>query len=246
MEAIRGRRFLTATLMKWKGFSSGVRPTLFSRVTAWCPSSAQPRAVEEKIAREPQNSLAACLILMVALLSSRPTPLLIRSHSISLPAMAGWCSCGTPAAGTLISPPKPLAKAGCDSRAYQPSLRTNAAANKKSIYLLTTDGRLAQVWDTDRWHLDFPAEAAGQGGLRFQNGVAVFATNASANKKSIYAITTDGRLAQVWDTGRWNLDFPAEAAGQGGLRFQGIPAVFRRPTPLLTRSRSTSSQPTAG
>jgi hypothetical protein len=46
----------------------------------------------------------------------------------------------------------------------------------------------------------FPVEAAGQGGLRFQGSVAVFPTNAAANKKSIYLLTTDGRLAQVWDT----------------------------------------------
>ena len=25
-------------------------------------------------------------------------------------------------------------------------------------YAVTTDGRLTQLWDTDRWHLDFPAE----------------------------------------------------------------------------------------
>jgi Astacin (Peptidase family M12A) len=103
---------------------------------------------------------------------------------------------------------------------------TNAPANKKSIYVLTNDGRLAQIWDTDRWNLLFPAEAAGQAALRFQGFPAVFPTNAPANKKSIYVITGDGRLAQVWDTDRWNLDFPAELAGQGGLRFQGGPAVF--------------------
>ena len=89
---------------------------------------------------------------------------------------------------------------------------TNARANKKSIYVLTTDGRLAQIWDTDRWNLDFPAETAGQRGLRFQGSPAVFPTNAGGNKKSIYVLTTDGRLAQIWDTDRWNLDFPAEVA----------------------------------
>jgi hypothetical protein len=104
---------------------------------------------------------------------------------------------------------------------------TNARANKKSIYVLTTDGRLAQVWDTDCWILDFPAEKAGQGGLRFQGTPAVFQTSTEGNKKSIYVLTNDGRLAQIWDTDRWNLDFPAEKAGQGGLRFQGSPAVFQ-------------------
>ena len=103
---------------------------------------------------------------------------------------------------------------------------TNAAGNKKSIYVTSTDGRLAQIWDTDRWNLDFPAEKAGQGGLRFQDSPAVFPTNAGENKKSIYAITADGRLAQVWDGDRWILDFPAEKADQKELRFQGTPAVF--------------------
>ena len=104
----------------------------------------------------------------------------------------------------------------------------DAGANKKSLYAITTDGRLAQVWDTDRWNLDFPAELAGQPGLRFRGAPAVFGRDAGANKKSLYAITTDGRLAQVWDTDRWNLDFPAELAGQPGLRFRGAPAVFGR------------------
>jgi predicted nucleic acid-binding protein len=113
---------------------------------------------------------------------------------------------------------------------------TNAGANKKSVYILTTDGRLAQVWDTNRWNLDFPAELAGQGALRFVGKPAVFATNAGANKKSIYLVTTDGRLAQIWDTDRWNLDFPAELSGNGGLRFEGSPAVF--PTDAAANKKS--------
>jgi hypothetical protein len=76
---------------------------------------------------------------------------------------------------------------------------TDATGNKKSIYVLTADGRLAQVWDTDHWNLDFPAELAGQAGLRFKDSIAVFPTNAADNKKSIYVLTADGRLAQVWD-----------------------------------------------
>ena len=42
----------------------------------------------------------------------------------------------------------------------------------------------------------------------------------AGNKKSIYAVTTDGRLAQIWDTTKWNLSFPAELANAGSLRFQ--------------------------
>ena len=30
--------------------------------------------------------------------------------------------------------------------------------DKKSIYVITADGRLAQLWDTDMWNLDFPAD----------------------------------------------------------------------------------------
>jgi hypothetical protein len=103
---------------------------------------------------------------------------------------------------------------------------TNAAANKKAIYVVTTDGRLAQISDTDGWTLNFPAEEAGQGALRFQGAPAVFPTNAAANKKAIYVVTTDGRLAQISDTDRWTVDFPAEEAGQAALQFQGAPAVF--------------------
>jgi hypothetical protein len=54
-----------------------------------------------------------------------------------------------------------------------------------------------------------------------------------AGKKAIYVITTDGRLAQLWDTHVWNLDFPAESGNVNdngeadfkALRFQGSPAV---------------------
>jgi hypothetical protein len=102
----------------------------------------------------------------------------------------------------------------------------DALANKKSIYLVTTDDRLVQLWDTDRWHLDFPAELAGQAGLRFKGGAAVFPTDAGDNKKSIYVLTRDGRLAQLWDSDGWNLDFPAEQAGAINMRFTGRPSVF--------------------
>jgi subtilisin family serine protease len=122
-------------------------------------------------------------------------------------------------------------------KASQPNLRfaggpavfgRDAAANKKSIYAITTEGRLAQIWDTTRWNLDFPAELAGQPNLRFQGSPAVFGRDPATNKKSLYAITADGRLIQVWDTSKWNHDFPAAAAGQPNLRFQGSPAVFGR------------------
>jgi subtilisin family serine protease len=53
-----------------------------------------------------------------------------------------------------------------------------------------------------------------------RRGVAVFGRDPAGNKKSIYAITSDGRLVQIWDTTRWNLSFPAELANAGSLRFQ--------------------------
>jgi hypothetical protein len=89
---------------------------------------------------------------------------------------------------------------------------TNAAGFEKGIYAITTDGRLAQIWDTDRWWMDFPAEQAGFTDVRFQGSPAVFPTNAAGFEKGIYAITTDGKLAQIWDTDRWWMDFPAEKA----------------------------------
>ena len=97
---------------------------------------------------------------------------------------------------------------------------------RKAICVITSGSRVAQVYDTDVWNLDFPAEAAGQGGLRFQ-GLAVVST--TPPKKSICALTTDGRLAQIYDTDIWNLDFPAEAAGQDGLRFQALAVVSTTP-----------------
>ena len=101
--------------------------------------------------------------------------------------------------------------------------------------MIAEDGRLAQLWDTDRWNIDFPTELAGQD-LRFQGGLAVFPTDSPANKKVICAVTNDGRLAQIWDSDRWNVDFPAAAAGQQNLRFQGAPAVF--PTNASARKKS--------
>ena len=95
------------------------------------------------------------------------------------------------------------------------------ARNLKSIYVVTTDGKLAQIYDQNGWNLDFPAEAADQGqfaGLRFIGSPAVFGRDPARNLKSIYAVTSDGRLAQIYDQNGWNLDFPTEAAV---LRFQG-------------------------
>jgi hypothetical protein len=77
------------------------------------------------------------------------------------------------------------------------------------------------VYDAAGWHLDFPAEAAGQASLRFEGSPAVFGRDPMRNTKSIYAMTIEGRLAQVYDGAGWHLDFPAEAAGQATLRFQG-------------------------
>ena len=102
------------------------------------------------------------------------------------------------------------------------------ARNLKSLYVITNNGRLAQVWDDNGWHLDFPAESAGQASLRFQGGPAVFGRDPARNLKSLYVITNNGRLAQVWDANGWHLDFPAEGAGHASLRFQGSPAVFGR------------------
>lgn len=104
----------------------------------------------------------------------------------------------------------------------------DAADDKKSICVITQDGRLAQLWDTTKWNMSFPAQAANQGNLRFQNGVAVFPIDAANNLMSIYTITKDGRLVQLSNTAanQWNVVFPAEAAGRRDLRFQGIPAVL--------------------
>ena len=112
----------------------------------------------------------------------------------------------------------------------------NPVRNTKSIYAVTTDGRLAQVYDAEGWHLDFPAEAAGSPNLRFQGSLAVFGRDPVRNTKSICAVTTEGRLAQVYDAEGWHLDFPAEAAGSPNLRFQGSPAVFGRDPVRNTKS----------
>ena len=112
-----------------------------------------------------------------------------------------------------------------------------ATGGKKSIYIITADHRLAQLWDTDAWNGDFPAENADAAKLRFQGNPAVFARqnqpDAEGGKKSVYAITTDGRLAQLWDTATWHADFPAEAPGGNYRepwvpRFKFSPAVFGR------------------
>ena len=106
----------------------------------------------------------------------------------------------------------------------------NFDRNKKSLYAITTDGRLAQIWDTDRWNLDFPVENTSQAGLRFGGDPAVFGRDAAGDKKSIYAVTFDERLAQIWDTDGWNVDFPVEHTDQPGLRVRPTPAVFVRET----------------
>jgi hypothetical protein len=116
------------------------------------------------------------------------------------PAPQAACDYAPPAPWNLDFPAESAGHAELGFQGSPAVFPTNAAANKKAIYAITTDGRLAQLWDTDRWNLDFPAEGAGQAGLRFQNGPAVFPTNAAADKKAIYVVTTDGRLAQLWDT----------------------------------------------
>ncbi len=105
----------------------------------------------------------------------------------------------------------------------------NPATGKKAIYAITTEGRLAQLWDTHVWNIDFPAEHGREDlqTLRFQGSPAAVVRNPATGKKAIYAITTEGRLAQLWDTHVWNIDFPAEHGREDlqTLRFQGSPAV---------------------
>ncbi len=69
---------------------------------------------------------------------------------------------------------------------------------------------LARTGTQWQWNLDFPAELAGQAALRFSPRVAVFPRSAASNKKSVFVATSDGRLAQIWDTNQWNLDFPID------------------------------------
>jgi hypothetical protein len=43
--------------------------------------------------------------------------------------------------------------------------------NTKSIYVMTADGRMAQVWDDNGWHLDFPVESTAHAALRFDGSI---------------------------------------------------------------------------
>jgi hypothetical protein len=104
------------------------------------------------------------------------------------------------------------------------------ARNTKSIYAVTTDGRLTETYDAEGWHLNFPAEAAGSANLRFQCTPAVFGRDLALNTKSIYVATTDGRLAQVYDAAGWHLDFPGRGC------WAGKPAFPRQPRGLWAES----------
>ncbi|HSA62293.1 MAG TPA: hypothetical protein VLE03_08645, partial [Nitrospiraceae bacterium] len=79
--------------------------------------------------------------------------------------------------------------------------------------VLTTDGRLGQVWDTDRWNLDFPADLSVSCGKskKFVGNQAAFPV--SPEKKWILLLTDTGRLMQLWDTDVWNSVYPTELGG---------------------------------
>ena len=126
---------------------------------------------------------------------------------------------------------------------YPVALTPLATAGKKAIYAITTTGHLVQLWDTNQWNLDMPAE---YGYLttkvsNFQGSPAVFAVSQTpadtAGKKCIYAITADGHLVQMWDTNQWNLDWPAEYGylATKVSNFRGSPAVF--PTDPANRKK---------
>jgi hypothetical protein len=100
-------------------------------------------------------------------------------------------------------------------------------ADKKTIIAVTADGRLAQLWDTDRWNLSFPAELAGLPVKVKWSSVAVVVRDPIANKKTIVAVDGDGSLVQLWDTDQWNMSFPGELAGYFG-RFRPGAVVFGR------------------
>lgn len=120
--------------------------------------------------------------------------------------------------------------------AGQPNLRFSGSIsvhqktdnNTKVIAAITQDGRLAQLWDDDLWHLDFPCELAGYPELRFANTIDGFARFTDVSRKNFYLVTSDGRLAQVWDESEWKLDFPAELGGRSDLRFKPRVRVMKR------------------
>jgi hypothetical protein len=132
----------------------------------------------------------------------------------------------------------------------RPAVLSHGLQGKKTILATITDGRLTQIWDPDRWRLDFPAELAGHSGLRFSGQPAVFGLDAATNKKALYAVTTDGRLAQLWDRPTWQLDFPAELAGHSARSraraSRSLSAATRR-APRRPRSASAAGcSPAAG
>ena len=75
-----------------------------------------------------------------------------------------------------------------------------------------------------------PSLSWAQGSDQFSDaGLAVLPTNAAQNKKSIYAITTDGRLVQInRGAGGWHFDCPAEGVGNPDLRSGSAPERIER------------------
>jgi hypothetical protein len=116
---------------------------------------------------------------------------------------------------------------------------------KTNIYAITKDGHLVQMWDTNQWNLDWPAEYnyLQTKVSNFQGSPAVFATNTALGKKRIYAIDANQKLWQMWDDASWHVGTPPNApnspnpAGQKFLPSEPPPLAI--PGPLTTGAQLT-------
>jgi hypothetical protein len=103
------------------------------------------------------------------------------------------------------------------------AIEFDAAARKRLAYCLTSDGELIELWgDGDRWQLGYPAEEAGDPGLRFRGGLAAaLARKGQAEvTKHLAGVTTDGKLVEL--TGKYGVRGAAHYGGESRFRGDGI------------------------
>jgi len=97
------------------------------------------------------------------------------------------------------------------------------ATGASSCFAVTADGRLVQIRrpkDQTATQYSFPSEEAQAFDLRFQPGVVAFEHGVNQERYTIFAITTEGRLAQLVFADGWQIGFPAESAWNTRVLFQ--------------------------
>ncbi len=107
--------------------------------------------------------------------------------------------------------------------------QTQNGEKSQDVVAITTEGKLLHLWNDETgnaWHGEFPAELAGIGSARFQDGATIIKHNKWGGQ-TIAAITKEYELIILnYHSGsNWTFHEPIKKLGQSTFKFYSLPAI---------------------